>query len=97
MTAEDRLDVIEACHRLTWALDQDEWTGVRGRLGEPIVCDLSDLTGEPPTTLSRADFEGLLSSWHAPGSVTQHLVGNQIVDFTDENRRATVRMYVEYT
>lgn len=76
---EDRLDIVEAIHRLAWCLDRRDWDGLADVFAPDVDVDYSSIDGRPPETVARED---LVAKWRAALSgllATQHLTANHIV------------------
>lgn len=79
-----RTDVLETFHRLQRAIDRRDWDVVAATF-------LPDAFG-----YSATGVENILETMHAHldgVGRTQHLVGNSVVDFSEDDTRATVTSY----
>jgi hypothetical protein len=75
----DVLAVQRTLSRFMNCFDRKDWEGMGTLLGDTVHVDYFDLRGEPPRTITAAEFvEARRTTLHAID--TQHLIGNFDVD-----------------
>src|ERR1700759_3779211 len=84
LSAEDRADVIDACRRMAWYIDDRDWEALGELFDETLTVDYSSVFGGKPTVTPGRDFAQYLGSVLSKLAGTQHLVMNHQVTATAE-------------
>ena len=85
---DDRSKIANSVSRFMTCFDTKDWDEMSSALGDPVRIDYSDLRGQPPSTISRAEYITARESAHGH-TKTHHLISNFDVRVTGDH--ATVK------
>ena len=95
-SAEDRLDIIEACTRFGWHADRREWERFAEVVTDELYVDYTALAGGEPGDVKSADLIAGWKEMFARLETTQHLITSHLVDVDGDTAVCTANFHAQH-